>query len=120
MHHFVAEDVIVLGVVAGQRQDDAVHERIGEAARPLADHLRRGGGLLEVGGVRVEDDRLAVERVVERPREARVPALRLPSDVVHDVRFTVVVVDVEVLGLEDLEIEVLPLDLVAPEVLRVQ
>ena len=99
VHHFVADDVIVLGVVAGQRQDDAVHERIGEAARPFADHLRRGGGLLEVGGVRVEDDRLAVERVVERPREARVPALRLAADVVHHVRFPVVVVNVEVLGL---------------------
>ena len=40
VHHLVAEDVIVLRVVAGERQDDAVHERIGEAARPFADHAR--------------------------------------------------------------------------------
>ena len=120
VHHFVADDVIVLGVVAGQRQDHAIHERIGESARPFADHFRRGGGLLEVGGVRVESDRLARERVVERARKARVPALGLASDVVHHVRFTVVVINVEVLGLEDLEVEVLPLHLVAAEVLCVQ
>ena len=58
VHDLVAEDVIVLRVVAGERQDDAVHERVGEAARALADHAAGGGGLVEVGGVRVEDDRL--------------------------------------------------------------
>ena len=35
-----------------------------------------------------------------------------------DVRFLVVEVDVEVLGLEHLEVERLALDLVAPEILR--
>ena len=35
VHDLVAEDVIVLRVVAGQRQDDAVHERVGEAAGAL-------------------------------------------------------------------------------------
>jgi hypothetical protein len=35
----------------------------------------------------------------------------------NDVRFLIVVVDVEVLGLEDLEVELFPLDLVSTEVL---
>ena len=115
----VADDMVVLGVVAGEREDDAVHERIGEAAGAFADELGSGGGLLEVGGVGVDDDRFARERVVEHAREPLVPALGLAPDVVHHVRFAVVVVDVEVLGLEHLEVEVLPLNFVASEVLRV-
>ena len=43
---------------------------------------------------------------------------RWEGRVVDDVRLLVVVIDVEVLGLEHLEIEGFPLDLVAPEVLR--
>ena len=118
MHELVAEDVVVLGQVAGQRHDHAVHEGIGEAARALADQLRRRGGLVEVGRVRVEHDRLARESVVEDVGEPHVPALGHPSHVVHHVRLAVVVVDVEVLRLQDLEVEVLPLDFVLAEVLR--
>ena len=118
MHQLVAQDVIVLRVVAGQRHDHAVHKRIGEAAGPLSDDLRRRRGLLEVGGVGVEHDRLARERVVEHSRVAGVPALRHPADVIHYVGLAVVVVDVEVLRLQDLEVEVFPLHFVASEVLR--
>src|ERR1041384_5981938 len=57
--------------------------------------------------------------MVERAREAVVPPLGHASDVVHDIRFLVVVVDVEVRRLQGLEVEVFPLDLVAPEILRV-
>ena len=53
-------------------------------------------------------------------RQPRVPPLRHAADVVHDVGFFVVVVDVEVLGLEDLEVELLPLHFVPPEVLRLR
>src|ERR1051326_3899052 len=42
------------------------------------------------------------------------------ADVVNDIGFFVVVVDVEVLGLKDLEVELLPLNLVAPEVLSLR
>ena len=119
VHQLMAQDVIVFGVVAGERQDHAIHERIGEAAGALSDQLRRGGGLLKVRRVRVEHDRLAREGVIEHARQACVPALRLTADVIDHVRFAVVVVDVEVLRLQDLEVEVLPLHFVSAEVLGV-
>src|ERR1044071_7462660 len=50
-----------------------------------------------------------IARMSERwyARLSRVPPLRHAGDVLHHVRFLLVVVDVEVLGLEHLEIEVL-------------
>ncbi len=75
---------------------------------------------MKVRRVCIEHDRLARERVIEHAGEARVPAFGHSADVVYDVRFLIVVVDVEVLGTESLEIEVLVLDFVAPEVLGVE
>src|SRR6266550_3704638 len=57
--------------------------------------------------------------MIEHTRQARVPPLRLTADVIHYIRFAVVVVDVEMLRLEDLEVEVFPLDFVPAEVLSV-
>ena len=120
VHKLVTENVIVLGVIAGERKHHAIHERIGESAGALADDLRRGGGLLEICGIRVQDDGLAREGVIEQSRISGVPTLRHAADIVDHVRFEVVVIDVEVLGFDDLEIEMLPLDFVASEVLSIR
>jgi serine/threonine-protein kinase RIO1 len=55
--------------------------------------------------------------VIEHPFEPRVPALGHPRGNFDSLLLLRVVVDVEVIGLQDLEIEVLVLDLVAAEVL---
>ena len=120
MDKLVAENVVILRVVTGERQDDPVLIGVGEAAGAFSQELRGGGGLLEVGRVRVEHDRLVLEGMTEDTRETRVPPFGLPPDVVDHVGFLLVVVDVEVRCVQDLEVEVLPLHLVPAEVLRIR
>jgi hypothetical protein len=69
--------------------------------------------------VRVEDERLRrLELVLEHAREALVPALRHARRLLHGLFFGGIEVDVEVRSLEDAEAEVVVLDFVASEVLR--
>src|SRR5262249_46506120 len=67
----------------------------------------------------VEHQRLAgLHFVTEELRVARVPALGHPRHARGRLAFFLVEVDVEVIGLQDLELEILVLDLVPAEVLR--
>ena len=111
------QHVLELGVGAGERHDGAVPREVGDAAGALAAHLGRVG-LQEVGVRGVQDDRLALaELVVQHLREPGVVPLRHPGRVERGRPLAVVVVDVEMLGLDDLEVEVGVLDLVLAEVL---
>ena len=113
----VAEHVVGRLDRPGERQHDAALRRLGDAAGAFAELPFDRVGLAEVRAARVEDQRLAAAQLVSRgastgartsarPGATRSgPPLPLP-----------VVVDVEVLGLQDLEVELLVLDLVAAEV----
>jgi hypothetical protein len=61
-----------------------------------------------------------VRLVCEDPREARVPALRHPCRVARGGFLFSVVVNVEMVGLEEAELEAVVMHLVPPEVLRVR
>ena len=117
VHHLVLEDVLELGVGAGERQHGAMLEELRDAAQPLArrvDDVR----LLEVGLRRVENDRLpALELVMQDPGQPGVGTLRHARGVEGADALVGIIVDVEVLGLNRLEVEVAVLHLVLAEVL---
>ena len=121
VHHLVADHVLELGVGAGEGQDHAVLEKLGDAARALTDVAADRVGLLEVRLRGVQDDRLAaLKLVVQDAGEARVPPLRHACCVERRRALGRIVIDLEVIGLDDLEVEGPVLDLVLPEVLRRQ
>ncbi len=120
MHQLVTRDVIVLRVIARERHDDAIAERLREAARPFADQPAGDVRLLKVGVVREVDDRLLLaELVLQHRREPRVPALEHSRRVGHRQGFDGIEVDVELRRLENPEVEGLVLHLVPAEVLCV-
>ena len=119
MNELVAQHMVSFGKRSGQRQHDAPLQSFGDTAGAFADHAADDVGLLEVGVRGVEDERLArAHLVLEDAREARVPALGHAADARGVLALFFVEIDVEVLGLEHLELEFLVLDLVAPEILR--
>jgi hypothetical protein len=116
---FVTQHVIGLRQRRAERQDDAAFQAFGHAARALAGLVRQDVGLLEVGMIGVEDQRLAIlQLVIEDARDPRVPALRHAGRLLGGAALRLVEIDVEVLGAHDLEAERLVLDLVAAEILR--
>ena len=118
MHQLVAEDVIVVRVDAVEGHDDARPQPLRDALDPLCQILVDDVRLLEIGVIGVEDQRLAVKRVPEGVRVARVPPLSHSRVVVDDERLRRIEEVVEVIGAENLPVELLILDLVAPEILR--
>ena len=115
----VADDVVGVGERTAKRQHDAAAERLGDAAGAFAELALNRVGLLEVGMRGVEHERLPpAQLVAEHAAEPRVPAFGHPRGDVDPFARARVEVDVEVLGLQDLKIELLVLDLVASEVLR--
>ncbi len=116
VHHLVGEHVLEIGVRTGKRQDDPPLGEFGDAAGPLGDEAGQGVGLLELAVRRVEDDRLPLlELVAEDTAQADVRALRHARCIEGRLPFSGIVVDVEVGRLQDLEVEHLILQLVAPE-----
>ena len=106
MDELVADDVIGVGERSAERQHDAAAQRLGDAAGALAELALNRVGLLEVRMRRVEHERLpSAQLVPEEPLEARVPAFRHPRGDVDPFTLFRVVVDVEMLGLQDLKIE---------------
>ncbi len=121
VHQLVAQHVVGLGQRAGEGEHHPTLEDLGDAAGALPELPGQGVGLPEVGAAGVEDQCLAVrEIVVEQPRQPRVPPLGHEGGVLDRQLLLGVVVDVEVLGLEHFELEVLVLHLVPAEVLRVR
>ena len=112
----VADHVIGVGERTAERQDDAAPQRLGDAAGAFAELALNRVGLLEVGMRRVQHERLAAAQLVrEQLLEPRVPPFRHPRRDVDPFTLVRVVVDVEVLGLQNLKIELLVLDLVLPK-----
>ena len=119
VRHLVLQHVLHVVVRTGERDDDAMLQEVREAAGAFRHLVRRGVGLLEVRKRGVEDDRLALaELMPQHGRELRVRALRHAGDVERGAVLDLVVVEIEVLGLEHLEMELGVLDLVLAEVLR--
>jgi hypothetical protein len=118
VHQLVAEHVVGLGERAAHREHDPALEGLGHTARPLARGAAQRVGLLELRVAAVEDDRLPLpELEVQDVAQAVVPALRHPAHLRGGVLLLRVVIDVEVVGLEHLELEVLPLHGVPAEIL---
>ena len=121
MDELVAENMVGFGERAGERQHDAALQSFGDAARALADHAADDVGLLEIGVRRIENERLArLHLVLEDARQARIPALGHAADARGVLALFFIEIDVEVIGLQHFELEVLVLDLVASEVLRLR
>ena len=119
VHQLVTQHVVGLGERAREREHYTALEDLGHAAGALADAPLQRIGLAEVGPARVQDQGLASGQVVvEQAGESRVPALRHERGVLYGDLFLRVEVDIEVLGLEHLEIQALILHLVLTEVLR--
>jgi hypothetical protein len=118
MHQLVPDHVVRVREVAGEGQDHARPQPLGEAAGPLADQAPGDRRLLEVRLVGVEDQRLPLgELASEDQGEPVVPALRHAGGLLDGCLLFGIEVDVEVLRLEDLPFEPLIDDLVAAEVL---
>ena len=120
VHQLVAEHVVGFGEAAGERQDDAALEHLGDAAGAFADVAGERVRLLEVRMGGVEDERLprrsARGRSSVDSRAYQRSAMRAASS--NGRFFLRVVVDVEVLGLEHLEVEAVVLDLVGRSTAR--
>ena len=115
----VADHVIGFGEAGAGGQHDAAAQAFGDAAGAFAHQRGDDVGLLEVRMAGVEHERLpAAEMMIEHARQAGVPALRHARHVIGERLLFFVVIDVEVLGLERLEVEGVVLDLVPSEVLR--
>src|SRR5207249_8203079 len=98
-------------------QHDAPLQRFGHTTRSLAELALNGVGLFEVRMRGVQHERLAaVQLVLKEPLEPRVPALGQPGGDVDPFALTRIEVDVEMVGLEDLKVELLILDFILSEV----
>jgi hypothetical protein len=93
-----------------------VLEEVRDPARALADV--QGVGLLEIRARGIENDRLPLlELMAQDAGEPGIGALRHAGGVHGRHALTLVEVDIEVLGLDDLEVKLGVLDLVLPEIL---
>ena len=114
----MTDHVIGIRKRAAQGQHNASTERFGDAAGSFAELAAYRIGLLEVGMRTVEYERLAApQSMLEDALEARVPSFGHTRGDANPFTFLGVVVDIEVLGLQDLKIEFPVLNLVAAEVL---
>ena len=110
----------MVGVRQGtaERQHDAAPQRFGDASRPLAELTLNNVVLFEVGVRRVQHQRLASAKLVlEYALETREPPFREPRGDVDPFALARIEIDVEMLGLEDLEVELFVLDFVLSKVL---
>jgi len=114
----VLQNVLELGVGAGKWHHRAVALEIGYSTGALTGRLSQGVGLLEIGVGGIENDRFALpELVVQHLGKASVAPFGHPGGIHSSHPLPLVVVHVEMLGLDDLEIERAVLDLVPAEVL---
>src|SRR6185295_4727332 len=104
---------------AAERQHDAPPQRLGDTAGAFSELALNGVGLLEVRMRRVEDERLPPGQLVaEGTAKPCPPAFGHARRDVDAFTRGRVVIDIEMLGLQDLKIERLVLNLVTSEVLR--
>ena len=118
MDQLVAENVVGVPVGTGHRHDDTVLHGLCHTTGTLTDESGKRIGLLKVGMISVEDDRLrGFKLVLEGPGQSLVPTLA-HADGVHDGFFFFrIEVPVEVIRRQKLKIKVVELNLVSPKVL---
>jgi hypothetical protein len=115
----VADHVVRVGEWTCEWEDDATAQSFGDAARAFPDLATNDVGLFELDVRAVEDQRLATAQLVlKQALEPRMPALGKARGDIHARFLAWIEVDIEVLGLQDLEIEGSILNLVVAEVLR--
>ena len=117
VYQLVAEHVIVVRVDAGERHYYARTQPLGHTARALGQLLADDIRLLEVRLIGVKYDGLAIERVTETVRVARVPSFSQSARVVNHERFRRIEIEIKMRRPRDAEVEMLVLDLVAAEIL---
>ena len=117
MGQLVTDHVIGFERRCPQWKKDTPLEALGDTFAPL--HLG-DIGLVVRGVVRVKNQRLATAQLVAQHRGySRVPPFGHARRLSSSVGFVIIEVDVEVLGLQNLEVERLILNGVAAEILRV-
>ncbi|MBK6489270.1 MAG: hypothetical protein IPF98_21005 [Gemmatimonadetes bacterium] len=116
VHEFVREHVLEAQKVAREGEQDAMAQRFGDAAGPLAE-VTGDVVLPEVRARAEQDERLLLaELVVEHARQAAIRAFGHARGIDDDVLFFWIVVHQEVLGLEHAPVELVELHLVLAEV----
>jgi hypothetical protein len=119
VHQLVTDHVIRFSHRRRQRQHDTPLQHFRDTAGPFAERSFDDVGLFKVGVRRIQHERLARgEPVLENPRQPRVPTLGHPRRLAGSLTFFRIEIDVEVFGLQYLEVKGLVLDLVPPELLR--
>ena len=119
VHQLVADDMVGVGKGPCQRQHNPPAHRFGDAARALAELSLDGVGLFKIRMRRVQNQRLpAGQCVIQSTLETGVPSLGHSRGDLDPFTLARIKIDVEMLGLQNLKIEFLVLDLVATEVLR--
>ncbi len=115
------QDLLEAAVVAGEWHDYPVAERVGYTARAFA-QIAGDVVLREVHPRREQNDRLFLaELVLEHTRQPPIRSLGHPGGIVRRLLLDRVVVHEEMLGLDDLPVEGVVLNLILPEVcLRLQ
>ncbi len=117
VRHFVREHVLEAAKIPGERHQHAMAKRLRHAAGALAE-VAGDVVLSEVGARREEENRLLLAKLVSQDvRQASVVALGHARSLHCRDSLGGIVVNEEVLGLDDLPVEVLVLDLVLTEVL---
>ena len=109
---------MVSGLVsAPQTEHDPPLGGLGHSAGAFAELALDRVGLPEMRPARVENQRLpAAQLVIQQTRQTRVPTLGEPGRHARGIFFLRIEIDVEVLGLQHLEVELLVLNFVATEV----
>ena len=116
MNQLVAQHVIGFLQRAGKRQYDAALQGLRHPARSLTRRAADLGRLFEMRMAGIHEKRLPPPQlVVEQLRQPGVPAFRHAPRLHDCLAFLFVVVDIEMLGLQYLEVEVVVADHVLPE-----
>ncbi len=119
MHQLVSDHAAELVQIPIRRNDDAPLEELEEAANTIRDEAGRDVGLFEMQVRGVKDQRDAVrEGELEACLQLLIDLLGEVGAVLGQLLHLRVIVDVEMVRFEDVPVEVLVLDLVAPEVRR--
>jgi hypothetical protein len=114
----VAEHMVGLPVASRERHDDALFDALCHATGALSQLPAHGIGLLKIGAVSVEDQRLFLLKLSEEgPGVAIVPPLRHPGRILNGLLLLRVEVNLKLVRLEGAEVKLFVLDLILPKVL---
>ena len=117
MDELVSNNVVTGLYWPRKREDDPALRRFSDSSRALPELAFDGVGLPEIRTAGVQNQRLtAAQLMPQEARQTRVPALGQPRGHSSPFLFLWIEIDVEVLGLQQLEVELSILNFVASEV----